>query len=211
MPWLSSIRASAKSAMSLPDGAEDPAIEVLRADSPYASFYLALSVPEGESRSSDMADLVQRDILPRLSSVPDVQNAIKSGIRPAMRIWLDTARMAALGVSASDIQHALRENNVISTLGALKTASSSIDLVSNTEAGLPKTLPISYSSSDADRRYPTERCCPSRSRLGRGHAAYSLQLAGRRLYRHLPDTRSQRNCCRRRPVRRGRAINESLG
>lgn len=26
----------------LPDGAEDPAIEVLRADSPYASFYLAL-------------------------------------------------------------------------------------------------------------------------------------------------------------------------
>ena len=55
----------------LPDGAEDPSIEVMRADSPYASFYLALSVLKGES-FADMADLVQRDILPRLSSVADV-------------------------------------------------------------------------------------------------------------------------------------------
>ena len=92
----------------LPDGAEDPSIEVMRADSPYASFYLALSVPKGES-FADMADLVQRDILPRLSSVADVQNAVSWGSRPAMRIWLDTARMAALGISASEIQQALRK------------------------------------------------------------------------------------------------------
>jgi len=91
----------------LPDGAEDPAIDVVRADSPYASFYLALSIPEGESRSS-VTDLMQRDILPRLTSLPNVQDAMNSGIRPAMRIWLDTTRMAALGVSANDIQQTLR-------------------------------------------------------------------------------------------------------
>ncbi|MCH1491352.1 MAG: efflux RND transporter permease subunit [Luminiphilus sp.] len=123
----------------LPDGAEDPSIEVLRADSPYASFYLALSVPKGES-FAEMADLVQRDILPRLSSVPDVQNAISWGSRPAMRIWLDTARMAALGISASDIQSALRDNNVISTLGQSQNSLQRIDLVSNTEARTPETF-----------------------------------------------------------------------
>ena len=69
----------------LPDGAEDPAIEIVRADSPYASFYLAMSIPEGET-SSSITDLMQRDVLPRLTSLPNVQNAINSGIRPAMRI-----------------------------------------------------------------------------------------------------------------------------
>ena len=69
----------------LPDGAEDPSIEVLRADSPYASFYLALTIPEGET-FANMTDRVQRDIVPRLSSIPNVQNAQSWGARPAMRV-----------------------------------------------------------------------------------------------------------------------------
>ena len=93
----------------LPTGAEDPAIEIVRADSPYASFYLAMSIPEGET-SSSITDLLQRDVLPRMTSLPNVQNAINSGIRPAMRIWVDTARMAALDISARDIQDALYQN-----------------------------------------------------------------------------------------------------
>ena len=121
----------------LPDGAEDPSISVIRADSPYASFYLALSIPEGETRAS-ITDLMQRDILPRLTSIPNVQNAMNSGIRPAMRIWLDTSRMAALDVSADEIQTALRRNNVISTLGRAQNASQQIDLVANTEARRPE-------------------------------------------------------------------------
>ncbi len=121
----------------LPDGAEDPSISVIRADSPYASFYLALSIPEGETRAS-ITDLMQRDILPRLTSIPNVQNAMNSGIRPAMRIWLDTSRMAALDVSADDIQAALRRNNVISTLGRAQNATQQIDLVANTEARKPE-------------------------------------------------------------------------
>jgi multidrug efflux pump len=121
----------------LPDGTEDPSIEVVRADSPYASFYLALSVPKDETRAS-ITDLMQRDILPRLTSIPDVQNAINSGIRPAMRIWLDTPRMAALDVSASDIQNALRSNNVISTLGRSQNNTQQVDLVGNTEARTPE-------------------------------------------------------------------------
>ena len=121
----------------LPEGAEDPAIEIVRADSPYASFYLAMSIPEGET-SSSITDLMQRDVLPRLTSLPNVQNAINSGIRPAMRIWVDTARMAALDVSTGDIQNALRQNNVISTLGRSQNSLQRINLVTNTEAKTPE-------------------------------------------------------------------------
>ncbi|WP_435218685.1 efflux RND transporter permease subunit [Luminiphilus sp. nBUS_07] len=121
----------------LPEGAEDPAIEIVRADSPYASFYLAMSIPEGET-SSSITDLMQRDVLPRLTSLPNVQNAINSGIRPAMRIWVDTARMAALDVSTGDIQNALRQNNVISTLGRSQNSVQRINLVTNTEAKTPE-------------------------------------------------------------------------
>ncbi len=117
----------------LPDGAEDPAIRVVRADSPYASFYMALSIPENETRSS-ITDLMQREIIPRLTSIPNVQNAENSGTRPAMRIWLDTTRMAALGISAADVQAALRSNNVISTLGRAQNSQQIIDLVANTQA-----------------------------------------------------------------------------
>jgi len=121
----------------LPTGAEDPAIEIVRADSPYASFYLAMSIPEGET-SSSITDLLQRDVLPRMTSLPNVQNAINSGIRPAMRIWVDTARMAALDISARDIQDALYQNNVISTLGRSQNNLQRINLVTNTEAKTPE-------------------------------------------------------------------------
>jgi len=121
----------------LPDGTEDPSIEVMRADSPYASFYVAVPVPEGETRAS-ITDLMQREMLPRLTSIPNVEHAINSGNRPAMRVWLETARMAALNVSAAEVQSALQRNNIISTLGRAENAVQQVDLVANTESRTPE-------------------------------------------------------------------------
>ena len=90
-----------------------------------------MSIPEGET-SSSITDLMQRDVLPRLTSLPNVQNAINSGIRPAMRIWVDTARMAALDISAENVQNALRQNNVISTMGRSQNKLQRINLITNT-------------------------------------------------------------------------------
>lgn len=117
----------------LPDGAEDPSIVVRRADSPYASFYLAVSVPESRSRA-EVTDLLQRDVLPRLSAVPNVQEAQNSGTPQAMRIWLDPLRMAALNISADDVQTALQRNNVIGTIGSSQNSTQKIDLQVNTTA-----------------------------------------------------------------------------
>ncbi|MEE4203668.1 MAG: efflux RND transporter permease subunit [Halieaceae bacterium] len=117
----------------LPEGAEDPSIAVRRADSPYASFYLAVEVPAGRT-GAEVTDVVQRDLLPRLSSVPNVQRAENSGTPPAMRIWLDTWRMAALGVDANDVRDTLQRNNVLGTLGRSQNSTQQIDLQANTTA-----------------------------------------------------------------------------
>lgn len=117
----------------LPDGAEDPAIEMRRADSPYASFYLAMEIPEGRT-AAEIADIVQRDLVPRLTAVDNVQRVQNSGTPPAMRIWLDAWRMAALDVAADDIRATLQRNNVIGTLGRAQNGSQQIDLSVNTVA-----------------------------------------------------------------------------
>ena len=119
--------------LELPDGAEDPFIEVSRADSPYASFYLAVKVPETQPLG-EVTDIVQRDIVPQLTSVPNVQRVENSGVRPAMRIWLNAWKMAALNVTAHEVRDTLQSNNVIGALGASESATQRITLKTNATA-----------------------------------------------------------------------------
>ncbi|MCH1552960.1 MAG: efflux RND transporter permease subunit, partial [Luminiphilus sp.] len=98
----------------LPDGTEDPVIMVNRADRPYASFYLAVNVP-AHRNIGEVTDIVQRDVVPQLTSISNVQRAENSGVQPAMRVWLNAWKMAALDVSATDIRNTLQRNNVIGT------------------------------------------------------------------------------------------------
>ena len=120
----------------LPDGTEDPAIEISRADTPYASFYLGVLIPPTRTYA-EVSDIIQRDILPRLSALPNVQRAMNYGLPQAMRIWLNPWRMAALGVDADDIKGTLQRNNVIGTFGQAESASQRINLQTNSEARTP--------------------------------------------------------------------------
>jgi multidrug efflux pump len=119
--------------LELPDGAEDPFIEVSRADSPYASFYLAVRIPE-DRPLGEVTDIVQRDIVPQLTSVPNVQRVENSGVKPAMRIWLNAWKMAALDVTAHDVKNTLQSNNVIGALGASENATQRITLKTDSTA-----------------------------------------------------------------------------
>ena len=123
--------------LELPDGAEDPFIEVSRADSPYASFYLAVRVPETRPLG-EVTDIVQRDIVPQLTSVPNVQRVENSGVRPAMRIWLNAWKMAALNVTAHEVRDTLQSNNVIGALGASESATQRITLKTDATARTAK-------------------------------------------------------------------------
>ena len=116
----------------LPQGAEDPAVEVQRADRPQAGWYLGVKLNERMSRA-ELTDYLRREVAPQLASIPGVQQVwIGGGRLPAMRIWLDPDRMTMFNVSTQDVEAALRRNNIIATIGQAENADQRIDLLVNT-------------------------------------------------------------------------------
>jgi multidrug efflux pump len=116
----------------LPEGAEDPAVEVKRADRPNAGWYLPVLLNDRISRA-ELTDYLRREVVPQLSSISGVQKVeIGGGRLPAMRIWLDPERMAMFNVSAQDVEAALRANNIIATIGRSENQSQRIDLMVDT-------------------------------------------------------------------------------
>src|SRR5262249_45604326 len=68
-----------------------------------------------------------------------VQRAdILGGRTFAMRIWLKPERMAAMGISASQVREALARNNYLSTLGRTKGSMVSVNLVADTNLQTPE-------------------------------------------------------------------------
>jgi multidrug efflux pump len=116
----------------LPPEAEAPVINVESADDRFASMYIGFSSKVLEP--NQITDYLTRVVQPQISAVAGVQKADILGARTfAMRIWLKPDRMAALGVSAKDVQQALSGNNFLSAVGNTKGSLVSINLIANTD------------------------------------------------------------------------------
>src|ERR1051325_1569692 len=103
----------------LPPEAEAPVIELSTADNQFASMYLGFSSDALDQ--NQITDYLTRVVQPRLSSITGVQRADILGARTfAMRIWLKPEKMAALGISPSQVHDALAQNNYLSALGRTK-------------------------------------------------------------------------------------------
>jgi multidrug efflux pump len=116
----------------LPAEAEPPAIELQRADRPYASFYISFT-----SDLLDIAGLTDyliRSVQPRLTTLEGVQRVgIEAGRIPAMRIWLSPQRLSELNLTPGDIQSALQRNNFLAAIGRVKNDLVQVDLLTNTD------------------------------------------------------------------------------
>ena len=116
----------------LPAEAEPPAIEVQRADRPYASFYLSFTSTERSVPA--VTDWLLRTLQPQLSTLPGVQRVTFEGGRQiAMRVWIDPDRLAALNLSPGDVQAALRRNNFLAAVGRTKGNLVQVNLLANTD------------------------------------------------------------------------------
>ncbi|MGH8759014.1 MAG: efflux RND transporter permease subunit, partial [Burkholderiales bacterium] len=116
----------------LPAEAEPPAIEVQRADRPYASFYLSFTSTERSVPA--VTDWLLRTLQPQLSTLAGVQRVTFEGGRQiAMRVWIDPDRLAALNLSPGDVQAALRRNNFLAAVGRTKGNLVQINLLANTD------------------------------------------------------------------------------
>jgi multidrug efflux pump len=103
----------------LPDEADPPEVEKANSDSETVIWLNMASTTMDTLQLSDYAD---RYIVDRLSSMDGVaQVRIGGQQRYAMRVWLDSAAMAARGVTTNDIEAALRAENVELPAGRLES------------------------------------------------------------------------------------------
>lgn len=115
----------------LPENAREPVV-TLKVGESVAAMYLAFySEVLGDNQ---ITDYLVRVVEPQLSTIPGVQRAEILGARTfAMRVWLDSVKMAAYGLTGSDVATALRGNNVLAALGRTKGQMVAIDLTAATD------------------------------------------------------------------------------
>ncbi len=114
----------------LPEEADPP--EVAKQDnSSESSMWIDLS---SDTRSiMELTDYAERHLVDALSIVDGVAFVRLSGERrPAMRIWLDPLRMAARDLTVTDIEDALRRENVQIPSGRIESSDREFTLRTNT-------------------------------------------------------------------------------
>lgn len=115
----------------LPENAEDPVVQ-LSVGQDVAAMYLTFY--SEILQANEITDYLVRVVEPQLATVAGVQRAQILGAQTfAMRIWLDSQRMAALGVTGSDVMQALHSNNVLSAVGRTKGQMTAIDVTADTD------------------------------------------------------------------------------
>src|SRR6187549_200465 len=115
----------------LPPEAEAPIIQLETADSQFAAMYIGFASDELDQ--NQITDYLTRVVQPRLTAISGVQRADILGDRTfAMRVWLKPDKMAALGISPSQVREAMAQNNSLSALGRTKGSMVSVNLVANT-------------------------------------------------------------------------------
>src|SRR5437773_939254 len=102
----------------MPAGSQDPII-LKATGQTTAVMYIGFS--SAELSSAAISDYLTRVVQPLIATVEGVASAdILGGQTFAMRLWLDPARMAARGISATDVAVAIRTNNYQSAPGQAK-------------------------------------------------------------------------------------------
>lgn len=115
----------------LPDEVDEPIIQKSDSD---ADPVMMLSLASNEHSSIELTKLVELTIKPQLELLEGVSNLVIWGERqPVMRIWLDTQKMAAFEVVVSDIESALRSQNVEIPAGTVKSDTQEFSVVAKTD------------------------------------------------------------------------------
>ncbi|MEM1230014.1 MAG: efflux RND transporter permease subunit, partial [Pseudomonadota bacterium] len=103
----------------LPDDVELPIVAKEDSD---ARPVMYMSLSSSELTLMELDDYARRFVVDRFSVIPGVSSAnVNSGSRAAMRIWLDRLAMAAREVTVTDVEEALRRENVDLPAGRIET------------------------------------------------------------------------------------------
>ena len=126
----------ARAARDLPPEADPPEIAKLDNDT-QAVMYLNLTSDRMDAL--ELTDYADRFLTDRLSTVPGVARVRISGERAtAMRVWLDREALAARGLTVSDVEAALRAENIERPAGRLESSQREFSLRTDTGLRTPE-------------------------------------------------------------------------
>ena len=115
----------------LPPQSQEPAIQV-QVGQAISAMYLGFR--SEVLQPNQITDYLIRVVQPKLQAVQGVQTVNLFGARNfALRAWLDPAKLAAYGLTASDINQALATNDFISGLGNTKGQMVQVNLTAATD------------------------------------------------------------------------------
>jgi len=90
----------------------------VRARSPDFLFALGFFSPDGSVNALELTNFVATQVVDSISRVEGVGEASVMGASEyAMRVWMDTQRMTALGLTAEDLASAIQAQNIQASIG----------------------------------------------------------------------------------------------
>ncbi|MEX0958949.1 MAG: efflux RND transporter permease subunit [Burkholderiales bacterium] len=114
----------------LPEQADDPVVNKMEAD---AFPVMWVAVTSDRHTPMELTDYADRYLTDPLKTIPGVATVIIGGERVyAMRIWLDRERLAAHGLTARDVENALRRQNLDSPGGRIESTSRELTVLPDT-------------------------------------------------------------------------------
>ncbi len=120
----------------LPDEVDDPIIAKVEAD---AQPIIFLNFRSDKLNAIDLTDYVDRYLLDRFKNLTGVADVIIFGERRyAMRIWIDRDRLAGYGLTAQDVEDALRQQNAEIPAGRIESDEREFTVLSKTALSTPE-------------------------------------------------------------------------
>ncbi|MDP5115770.1 MAG: efflux RND transporter permease subunit [Burkholderiaceae bacterium] len=120
----------------LPVGIDEPVIAKVEAD---AQPVIWLSFSSDTMNTLQLTDLANRIAKPMMQTAPGVADVRIFGERKyAMRVWLDTDRLAAYRLTTQDIEDALRKSNVEIPAGRVESQMREFNITTATDLRTPE-------------------------------------------------------------------------
>ena len=119
----------------LPEEAEPPIVQKQEADA-QPIIFMALS--SDRHTSVELADIAERLVKDRVQTIPGVARADVYGSRFAMRIWLDSNRLAGFELTPADIEDALRRQNIEVPAGRVEGMEREFTVLAETDLNQPE-------------------------------------------------------------------------
>jgi multidrug efflux pump len=114
----------------LPSGTQQPVLTV-KVGQTIEAMYMGFD--SDDLPRNKITDYLTRVVQPKLQAVPGVQTAeILGGQNFSLRAWLDPAKLAAYGLTATDVSTALQQNDYIAGLGTTKGQMVQVSLSAST-------------------------------------------------------------------------------